>query len=208
MVAPGWVAAAHRATAHAALVGGVNRVLGEPLDPDAEILNPGGVIRGSFGNAVLGCNFAVRRADYLAIGGFDESLPPYGCDDVEFSLRMNEAGRTVVGDPDLQIHFRRTTGTRALLRKTYLSGLAETVVWARHADRYGDQLRGRRRIASLLRWPGDTVAVAVRQRALPGRSAARDLTTRVARVVGWWSITHRRSLPPPGLLEHDGDPGP
>ena len=93
VVGPGWLAAADRALEAADLVGGEIRVLSEPLNPDAELVNPGGVVRASFGNSVLGCNFAVQRSAYFDIGGFDESLPSYGCDDVEFSYRMNAAGK-------------------------------------------------------------------------------------------------------------------
>lgn len=179
VVAPGWVEAAYAATRTADLVGGLNRLLTDPLDPDAEVLNPGCILQGTFGGAVIGCNFAVRRTAFLAVGGFDEALSAYGCDDVEFSIRVNDAGGSVAPAPDMVVYFRRTDDVRGMLRKTYRSGQAEIVVWARHA-RYADALGLRRSLLDLVRFPRDAVR-GVRS-GMPSRSLARMLVTRAARV--------------------------
>lgn len=134
-VAPGWVQAAWSATRQCDLVGGLNRRLTDPQDPAAEVLNPG-CLKGIRYRAVVGCNFAVTRDAFLAVGGFDESLPPYGCDDVEFSMRVADAGFSVGAAPEMVVYFRETTGLRRLLRKVYLSGKAEAVVWRRHSLDY------------------------------------------------------------------------
>jgi GT2 family glycosyltransferase len=164
------------------------------------VLNPGGVIVASFGNAVGSGNFAVRRRDFLAVGGFDESLPAYGCEDYEFCLRMNEAGHELVGAPDMQMYFRRTDDRRVALRKTYTSALAETVVWARHPDRYGRELSSVRRLTAVLRWPVDLVRTALRRRSLSPRSAARDLVVRVGNLAGWFTVVRNGRVGPPQLL--------
>ena len=190
-VAPGWVQAAAEGLAKVELLGGALREL--TSDPRGE--KPGAWIEGgsyvhaSFGGAVIGCNFAVRRDSYFAVGGFDESLPPYGCDDVEFSLRANTAGLVVGQSSDMVVHFRRTTGTRDVLRKVYLSAQAEAVVWFRHRDRYGDRLR----LPTLLAGVVTMIPTAVRGLAVgdPPRSLARQAVTRLGNVVGYWKLVRR-----------------
>ncbi|WP_115297382.1 glycosyltransferase family 2 protein [Dermacoccus nishinomiyaensis] len=55
-VAEGWVQAAHDGLLAHDVVAGLNREMREPFDPDAPILNPECVVRGSFGNAVMSGN--------------------------------------------------------------------------------------------------------------------------------------------------------
>lgn len=112
-----------------------------PFSSEADLGSeePRGLIQATFGPAIIGCNFGIRRDSYLAIGGCDESLPPYGCEDSEFSLRANKAGLRIGAAPGMDIDFRKTTGLRANLRKAYLSGIAEAIVFARHPDRYSRQ---------------------------------------------------------------------
>ena len=105
------------------------------------------------------------------------------------------------------VYFRTTTGARTLLRKTYLSGLAETMVWARHPERYGHELAGGRRVVSLLSWPYDVARAAGGQHPLSLRSAARDVTTRAARLIGWYKIA-RHGAGEPELVADDGLPSP
>lgn len=156
---------------------------------------PRGIIHASFGPAIIGCNFGVRRRSYFQIGGFDESLPRYGCEDADFSLRANEAGLAIGPAPGMDIDFRKTTGLRANLRKAYLSGIAEAVVFARHPARYAPQsgrTQALRRLAAMSRQfarggrAGETT-----------KSAARQWVSAVGFVVG--TAWHAR----PGRL---GDP--
>jgi len=60
------------------------------------------------GTLWTGCG-AVRRAAFLAAGGFDEKRFPNGMEDMELGLRMREQG-TCRLDPDLQVtHLKRWT---------------------------------------------------------------------------------------------------
>jgi GT2 family glycosyltransferase len=45
-------------------------------------------------------NFSVRRADFDAVGGFDESFDGYGLEDYEFALRLSEADIKLVFSVD------------------------------------------------------------------------------------------------------------
>ena len=80
---------------------------------------------------VPGANFSLRRELLLRLGGFDESLPAYGCDDLEMSWRVQEAGYPVTYLPDAEIRFTVTPPTRAV-RKEYLIAVARMAVAARH----------------------------------------------------------------------------
>lgn len=206
VVADGWVAAAHRGTVTASLVGGINRELREPFEAESSVLNPGAIIRASFGNSVLGCNFAMRRSDYFLVGGFDESLPPYGCDDVEFCIRVNAAGLVVAPAEDMVVHFRKTTGLRAILRKTYWSSIAETVVWARHHELYGQELNARTRVTEVVRWPVDAVRASHGGNRSEFHSLVRDLVVRVGRLVGYMTRARSGAYDPPRLCALPSEP--
>lgn len=190
-VAPGWVEAAAAGLArHEVLAGGLQELTGnDPAIDGPRTINGGSYIAATFGGAIIGCNFAVRRASYFAVGGFDESLPPYGCDDVEFSLRANKAGLSVGISADMIVRFRRTTSTRDVLRKTYQSAQAEALVWFRHSDRYGDRVRPlalMRGVASLA--PGVARGIA---RGESLRTLARKSVTKLGNVVGYWRLVRR-----------------
>lgn len=149
----GWITAAVGASGRGDILAGLNRELTDPQDPGSTILNPGAVIQGLKIKAFIGCNFAVSRDAYFQLRGFDESLPPYGCDDIEFSVRADLAGLQVAGVEDMLMYFRRTTGTRALLRKVYLSAKAEVVLWDRHSDQFADRLGVGLAVRELLKTP-------------------------------------------------------
>lgn len=52
---------------------------------------------------VTGAMAIVRRADYQALGGFDERFP-LNYNDVDFCLRLRESGRTCVVDPGVRVY--------------------------------------------------------------------------------------------------------
>lgn len=196
-VSSGWVQAAWEATRRHDLVGGLNRRLVEPQDPAAEILNPG-CLKGVRYRAVLTCNAAARRSALQSVGGFDESLPPYGCEDVELSMRVADAGFSVGEAPDMVVYFRETTGVRRLLRKVYLSGKAEAVVWRRHRLDYPEIPRtvgaAWRRVVN---GPVDGVRALVAGE--KPKAVVRDLVQRAGNLVALRELS-RRPLPPPRLL--------
>lgn len=79
-----------------------------------------------------GCNFAVHKDTYAAVGGFDESLPPYGCEDVDISLRLTTAGHPIDYEDAMVVHYELARGLRRRLRRQFLSGSAMACVWHRN----------------------------------------------------------------------------
>lgn len=191
-VAPGWVDAAAAALEDYDVVAGGLRELGDEAGAAPAVIDGGAFIQATFGGAVIGCNFAVRRDAYFAIGGFDESLPPYGCDDVEFSLRANKAGLLVGQREDMVVHFRRTSSMRELLRKTYLSAQAEALVWRRHSDRYGHLVRSPAVVRLALTAVPSGIVSLVGGR--PARVVVRGVVTRWGNLVGWWRLVRNDTV--------------
>lgn len=136
-VGPGWLEAARRGLDSSDVVGGHLRELREPFEADAPHLSGAHLHQNAFGVSVPGGNFAIRRACYFDVGGMDESLPPYGMEDVDFSARANVAGLVITSIPGMISYFRSTRGRRALLRKVYLSGKAEYALWVRYPKQLG-----------------------------------------------------------------------
>ncbi len=175
-----WVGQANKALGDNKCVVGINRELRQPHDPHAEVLNPGGLV----GRGLQSCNFGVQRDVFFQVGGFDESLPPYGCEDSEFSIRLLESGHTITPALEMVLYFRRTVGFRRTLRKVYMSGIAETVVWSRHPGASPHQLSLRTVLGDLVRWPGWAARQIVARQLSPKR-LARTAVTAWAHVVGY-----------------------
>ena len=137
-VGDGWLRAAHRGLADSELVGGPLRELRDPFEAGSPILAGAHLHENSFGVSIPSGNFAVRRSTYFEIGGFDESFPPCGMEDVEFSARANRGRVSIAVVPDMTVYFRPTRSITAILRKTYLSGQAESLLWSRYPDVFRD----------------------------------------------------------------------
>lgn len=181
-VGPGWLQAAADGLAHADLVGGVLRELTEPFRFESPVMAHSAFIAASFGGAVLGCNFAVRRHVYFAAGGFDEALPPYGCNDTGFSIWVNEAGFDAVEVPEMVVYFRQTSGAWNVARKVWSSAQAEVVVWDHHPNRYAMQARRRVIAARVMKLPVDVLRHLIKGQGL--RAISRTVLTRVGNLVG------------------------
>lgn len=180
---------------------GALRELTVPFRDDAPTIPGGAFVDSSFGGAVIGCNFAVRRESYMSIGGFDESLPPYGCDDVEFSIRANKAGLRIGRADSMLVYFRKTDGLRSLIRKTYLSAQAEALVWARHTDLYGARLLPRTLSVGVVRSPMKLV-LDLRSGVRPA-SAIRAAVTTWGNLVGYLRLVRGSRAGEPLLLPTD-----
>lgn len=128
-VGPGWLHA-HATSTCDGLRGGrllpVRRT-GEPA-PEAFV---DGLQPTSYLPMVPGSNYSISRELLLDLGGFDESLPPYGCEDLELSWRVQEAGHPVVYLATAEVHFTLTPPSRAV-RKEYRVAKARMAVAARH----------------------------------------------------------------------------
>ncbi len=135
IVGAGWVRAAYEALQSADFVGGVSVELRDPLDPDAAALTRGG-LNVNWTADILTNNAAVRRSTFLAVGGFEGALPPYGMEDLELGRRIVRSGSVVGHAPAMVVHFRRTTEFKQVMRKVFQSAQAEYVVFRLHPDRF------------------------------------------------------------------------
>lgn len=193
-----WLTSALAGLADFDVVGGDIYPFSSEWDLGSE--EPRGLIQASFGPAIVGCNFGVRRDSYLAIGGRDESLPPYGCEDSELSLRANKAGLRVGAAPGMDVDFRKTSGLRANLWKAYFSGIAEAIVFARHADRYARQTGARYAVKRLVILPLRLVR-GLREGHVTAQSAARQCVSAIGFLTGTVRDARPDRLGEPTLLD-------
>jgi hypothetical protein len=193
IVTPGWLSAAAVALEQHGVVAGLNRELTDPPRADARILNPG-CLRG---RGIQSCNFAVRRDVFCDLGGFDESLPAYGCEDSEFSMRILAAGLTIGAAPTMELFFRPTMSASRRLSKVYQSAVAESVMMARHPEAYPGRQSTISFVTRLLAFPGDLVTQVRHGQRRSREAVARDLVTRVGNLVGHltWVKTGRMGAP-------------
>lgn len=84
-----------------------------------------------------GCNFAITKGAFAQVGGFDEALPPYGCDDLDFGIRFERHGLDLAYVPEMAVCYRQTAGARRRARRQFRSGVAQACLWDRHPDVYG-----------------------------------------------------------------------
>lgn len=97
-------------------------------------LFPRGLIGTSYLPHVGNCNCAVNRRLFFEVGGYDESLPRYGFEDVDFSWRVQEAGYPIEYVDNALIRFRMSD-SKTSLKKKFLLGKGR-VMMARRYPQY------------------------------------------------------------------------
>lgn len=129
-VDPGWVRAMADGTPEGGIAGGL--ILAElPDGTPAHDTFPTGLMGHDYLPYAANCNLAIDRGVIDAIGGYDESLPSYGYEDVDLSWRAHAAGLPVVFVPEAIVHMTLST-SRQSLRKRFLLGRGRILM----ADRY------------------------------------------------------------------------
>jgi O-antigen biosynthesis protein len=128
-----------RSTSHAA-VGGPNLPPVSDGDVAVCVANaPGGpvhvLLSDSEAEHLPGCNMAFRRADLLAIGGFDHQFTVAG-DDVDICWRLTDAGRTLGFHPGAVVWHHRRGSVRAYLRQQRGYGRAEALLERKWPEKY------------------------------------------------------------------------
>lgn len=180
-VQPGWVAAIARAVEGDVLVGGRVIAVDAHGKPTGDLYGQG-LVATRYLPHISGANFGIGRAAYFAVGGFDESLPRYGFDDVDFSWRVQEAGHRVVYASDALVHFT-LSGAGASISKRFQLGQGR-VLMARRFPRYDSApYTVRSTIAELLRAGGSLAGTLIRRRTIDRREASRAVAA-AGRVVG------------------------
>lgn len=121
-------------------VGGPNLPPGDdPLVAQAVARAPGGpvhvLLTDDRAEHVPGCNMAFWRELVLELDGFDPVFTAAG-DDVDFCWRVLDAGWEVAFHPAAFVWHRRRASVRGYLRQQRGYGRAETLVQARHPDRF------------------------------------------------------------------------
>jgi cellulose synthase/poly-beta-1,6-N-acetylglucosamine synthase-like glycosyltransferase len=85
--------------------------------------------------APAGCNMAVRRSDFEALDGFDESLDQRG-EEKEFLQRLRRGGGRVVFCEQALIWHHRRVSVRQFWRQNLYSGKARTDILRRAPDAF------------------------------------------------------------------------
>lgn len=137
------------------------------------------------------------------MGGFDESLPRYGFEDVDLSWRMQEAGHQIIYLPDAVVHFS-LSGSRASVRKRFELGKGR-VLMARRFPRYdATDYTVRSTVRDAGRAGGRLLRALVTERRFDTRLASQAVAA-VGRVSG--AVVYRKSaMPPRQLLVNRSEP--
>lgn len=202
VVADGWLEALRTAMEDTDLVGG--RLDGTLLNPGWRASSRGvpqltGPQRGPDGLVHFGSgNLGVRRAAFLAVGGFDEHLTVFG--DTDLCWRMQQAGSRPAYAPAALVHVRLRRTLSAGFAQAVSYGAAEEQLAALHPQlRAGGRLQHAVRV-SVLSWAAALLGLArVRGRAdLAGWSWL--LGWRIGRCRGWWRFRWSLARTPRRLL--------
>jgi glycosyltransferase involved in cell wall biosynthesis len=94
----------------------------------------GAILRGTYrltGSALYTGNVSLRRADYLAVGGFDPSLKR--SEDAELGLRLEASGVELgFSDAACTLHGSDHTSEDVWLRRAFLYGVYDSRIGAKH----------------------------------------------------------------------------
>jgi GT2 family glycosyltransferase len=201
VVAPGWVAAMSRALASPGLAGGRRDAFEEDGTPRPDA-SAHGLTSTAYLPFAATCNLAVTRDCFFAVGGFDESLPPYGFEDVDFCWRAQLAGHPLRYAPDAVIRFTVSGKVRAV-RKEFLLAKARMAIVHRHPQFDPTPYSLRYCLAdlarSLVRLPGH-----LRRPRVSRTREVRWVVDAVGRLAGYWHYSVRGRDARSVLLE--GDP--
>lgn len=152
-VAPHWVSGVRDGLARHEAVGGPLRELRTPFDPAAPRLSHESIQRAPEGANLIGCNWAIRRELFERAGGLDESMPPYGGEDLELSLRLTRLGADIGREEKLEIYFRATPRGRDSLQKIYKTAIAQALMYRKHPQRFPEHQGRTALLRELLRLP-------------------------------------------------------
>lgn len=202
-VQPGWVAALAAGAAGDVLAGG-RIVAFEPDGTHQGDLYGQGLVETSYLPHVgAGC-FAISRAAFFAVGGFDESLPRYGFEDVDFSWRVQEAGYPIAYVDDAIIHFT-LSGARASVRKRFQLGMGRVLMARRFPLYDGTKYTVRSTFVDAVKAGARALRASAAQRS-PDKVQISRAVAAAGRVAG--ALAYRGgSTPPRKLLREDEDAG-
>ena len=129
-----WVGALHRALTDDGMVGG--RI--EGVSPSGQPLPgtfPHGLTSTTYLPHARNFNLAVPRRFFAMIGGYDESLPRYGFEDVDICWRAQEAGFPLTYCPEAVIFFSVSPKITAV-KKEFLIAQGRVAMSRRHPQAF------------------------------------------------------------------------
>lgn len=176
-----WVGALARAVCGDVLVGGRNHAYAEDGTARPDMFGDG-VAGTPYLPHVGTSNCAMSRRAFLAVNGFDESLPRYGFEDVDLSWRMQEAGYPLLYARDAVVSFTVSSSARSI-RKKFTLGRGYVLMAARYPAFDPVDYTVARTLRDF--WTGCLafIRACARRRAFDRRTASR-LVARAGRVVG------------------------
>lgn len=195
-VRPTWVSEHYRHRHEHDAAGG--RILGRCANGvEVPQAFPDGLIETGYLPHAGGANFAVRRDVCLAVGGYDESLPRYGFEDVDFSWRVQEAGYRLGYVPTAVVDFTLAEAS-ASVRKRFQLGKGRVLM----AHRYPGYDGTRYTVAKGLRDLATVTWTGLRRGRSGLRGTARDSIAAAGRLVG--IVGYRlRGYPERDLMHRD-----
>ena len=94
---------------------------------------PSGVITEIY--EATGANWAMRRAEFLAVGGFDQSFAIASCEDAEFSQRAKQAGiRTMFNPHSVVLHNDWAINLDSYCRRQELYSISSVLLWRKYGE--------------------------------------------------------------------------
>jgi len=86
---------------------------------------------------VITRNLSIRAEDLWAVGGFDESFPGYGWEDIELGLRLHARGVRFVYDPNALGYHDEVETLERTRKKLRQAGEGAVYFWTKHQRRAG-----------------------------------------------------------------------
>ena len=146
-------------------------------------------------------NCAITRKRFFEIGGYDESLPRYGYEDVDISWRHQEAGGVMRFIPEAEIRFTLSEG-KSSIRKKYELGVGR-VLMARRFPRYdSSSYTLGSTLAGSARQLGNILRQAITQRTVSRRDVANWVAS-LGRIRGSIKYSGKNHVPPRQLVKDE-----
>ena len=199
-VYPEWVASIAARLKAAGAIGGYLDAVDPDGNPRPDVSHRG-LGRTGYLPYAPGCNLAVTRDCFFTVGGFDESLPRYGYEDIDFSWRLQQRGFPLDFAPEVMVRFTVSNNLRSV-RKEYSTARARMAMVNRHPEfdttaySLGYCFRDAGMAVLLLPWR------MVRPRATRSREV-RWLIDAMGRFAGYWHYDIRGADSTPKLLSAD-----
>lgn len=87
-------------------------------------------------DGATGQNWAMRREEFFATGGFDEGYPIASCEDAELALRARERGfRTMFNPMSVVVHNDWAIDIETFCKRQELYSIPSVLLWTKYGDR-------------------------------------------------------------------------